>query len=205
MKLIKLSSFLILSSLLLTACNNSNTSDEKPAENVATQEGKTVQTGTMKVAYINTDTLSSRYELIADVEEEIIARRMTMESQYQSLVQDLQKDYNDAQQGAAGLSDEALAILQQKLAMKEQQVMQQKSMMENDLMQFEQEKTTAYLEKVQGFIADYAKEHGYDMIYGFNGLNNLLYIDKGYDVTDDVINAINVAYQNEKQPADKES
>lgn len=189
-----------LSLLFLNACVSKGDSDETVGSSTEAA-GKEVNTGTMKVGYVNTDSLSAQYELIKDVQDEIIAEQMRLEGQYQILVQGLQRDYNDAQAGSAGLSQEALAILQQKLAQKEQDVMMQKSRMENQLMEMEQNKTEAYLEKVQTFISDYAKSNGYDIIYGYNGLNNLLYIDKGYDVTTQVITALNEAYQLEKETA----
>lgn len=188
---------LLIATTALVSCQEkaAETTESNQSEAAA---GKTINTGTMKVGYVNTDSLASQYELIKDVQDEIVAEQMKMEGEYQAMVQGLQKDYNDAQQGAAGLSQEALAILQQKLAQKEQEVMQQKSRMENQLMQMEQERTANYLERVQGFISSYAKREGYDMIYGYNGLNNLLYIDKGYDLTRPIIEALNTAYRSEK-------
>jgi outer membrane protein len=185
----------------MVSCQQGETTTEPVKTKTEEGGGKTVNTGTMKVGYVNTDSLAAQYELIKDVQDEIVAEQMKMEGEYQSMVQSLQKDYNDAQQGAAGLSQEALAILQQKLAQKEQEVMMQKNRMENQLMQMEQERTANYLDKVQGFIADYAKSNGYDMIYGYNGLNNLLYIDKGYDLTRPIIDELNEQYRSERDTA----
>jgi len=70
-------------------------------------------------------------------------------------------------------------------------------------MRSEQLKTSAYLEKVQSFLDEYAKSEGYDMIYGYNGLNNLLYIDKSYDITGIVVDSLNAKYQSQKLTADK--
>jgi hypothetical protein len=39
------------------------------------------------------------------------------------------------------------------------------------------------------------------MIYGYNGLNNLLYIDKGYDLTRPIIDELNEQYRSEKDTA----
>ncbi len=196
---------MMLALVVMVSCEQeaSNTTTESNASKAVA--GKTVNTGTMKVGYVNTDSLAAQYELIKDVQDEIVAEQMKMEGEYQTMVQSLQKDYNDAQQGAAGLSQEALAILQQKLAQKEQEVMMQKNRMENQLMQMEQERTANYLDKVQGFIADYAKKNGYDMIYGYNGLNNLLYIDKGYDLTRPIIDELNAQYRSEKDTAQAEN
>ncbi|NQV53650.1 MAG: OmpH family outer membrane protein [Flavobacteriales bacterium] len=192
-----------IASLLLivgmTACD-SGTSDNAAAAGSSSDQTpvKEVNTGTMKFAYVNTDSLSSRYEMIKDFEEEILQERLEMESQLQGMVRSLEKDYTDAQAGAAGLSDEALSILQQKLGQKEQQVMQQKSQMEERLMRSEQDKTGRYLDRVQNFLTEYGTAEGYDIVYGFNGLNNVLYIDKAYDITDAVVDSLNSIYAAEQ-------
>ena len=128
---------------------------------------------------------------------------MQMENQLQAMVKDLENDYTAAQRESAGLSQEALSILQQKLSQKEQGIMQQRDGMESQLMRSKQLKTRAYLEKVQSFLDEYAKLEGYDMIYGYNGLNNLLYIDKSYDITGIVVDSLNAKYQSQKLTADK--
>ncbi|MEX2597531.1 MAG: OmpH family outer membrane protein [Salibacteraceae bacterium] len=193
--------FAAVLTLVFSACDNEPTA--KNATDNKDESPKEVNSGTLKFGYVNTDSLSTQFELIKDMEDEIVAERTKLEGQYQAMVQNLQRDYEDAQAGASGLSQEALAILQQKLQQKEQEVMRQKNRMENQLMEIEQEKTQLYLDKVQGFISDYAKKEGYDMIYGFNGLNNLLYIDKGYDLTAVIVDSLNTRYSKEKLQAQK--
>ena len=189
----------------MTSCDGGDaTADPSTDEsNSPSPRAERVASGDLKFAYVNTDSLSTKYDMIKDLEEEMLQERLQMENQLQSMVRDLEKDYADAQQGAAGLSEEALAILQQKLAQKEQQVMQQKNSMEGQLVRSEQEKTNAYLEKVQTFLNTYAKAEGYDIIYGYNGLNNVLYIDAAYDVTDLVVDSLNNMYANDKLQAQK--
>ncbi len=193
---------LAFSACLITACNDvepteteNNSATETPVKNIAD--------GTLKFAYVNTDSLSFKYDMIKDLEEEIVKERLQMENQLQAMVRDLEKDYADAQRESAGLSQEALGILQQKLSQKEQGIMQQRDGMESQLMRSEQQKTNEYLDQIQVFLDEYAKASGYDIIYGFNGLNNLLYIDKSYDITNDVVDALNAKYQAEKLTADK--
>lgn len=198
-------SCVVIAGLSMTSCDSTTASSESSTNesNNASPRAERVGTGDLKFAYVNTDSLSTKYDMIKELEEQMLQERIQMENQLQGMVRDLEKDYTDAQQGAAGLSDEALAILQQKLAQKEQQVMQQKNAMEGQLMRSEQEKTDAYLEKVQTFLNTYAKAEGYDIIYGYNGLNNVLYIDATYDVTDVIVDSLNSTYAAEKLQAQK--
>ncbi|MEQ9187389.1 MAG: OmpH family outer membrane protein [Cryomorphaceae bacterium] len=182
-----------------SACNTGN-SDAKAEAGKGSESApiKEVNSGSLKFAYVNTDSLSSRFDMIKDFEEQILQERLEMENQLQGMVRSLEKDYTDAQAGASQLSDEAISILQQKLAQKEQQVMQQKNQMEERLMRSEQDKTGRYLDRVQTFLKDYGKAEGYDIVYGFNGLNNVLFIDEAYDITDQVVDSLNSIYASEK-------
>ncbi len=193
---------LAFATILISACNNAETPKNETATKVDSPT-KAMADGTLKFAYVNTDTLSFKYDMIKDLEEQIVQERLQMENQLQAMVKDLEKDYADAQRESAGLSQEALSILQQKLSQKEQGIMQQRDGMEAQLMRSEQQKTNDYLKEIQIFLDEYAKEKGYDMIYGFNGLNNLLYIDKSYDITDEIVDTLNAKYQAQKLTADK--
>lgn len=193
---------LAFATLLITACNDAETPANETSPKIDTPT-KAMTDGTLKFAYVNTDSLSFKYDMIKDLEEQIVQERLQMENQLQAMVRDLEKDYTDAQRESAGLSQEALGILQQKLAQKEQGIMQQRDGMEAQLMRSEQVKTNEYLEQIQQFLDEYAKANGYDMIYGFNGLNNLLYIDKSYDITNEIVDTLNAKYQAQKLTADK--
>ncbi|MDA7836426.1 OmpH family outer membrane protein [Salibacteraceae bacterium] len=196
-----LASFALIA-LIFAACDNTETPKTDLAAKTESPS-KQVTDGALKFAYVNTDSLSFSFDMIKDLEEEIVQERLQMENQLQAMVKDLENDYTAAQRESAGLSQEALSILQQKLSQKEQGIMQQRDGMESQLMRSEQLKTSAYLEKVQSFLDEYAKSEGYDMIYGYNGLNNLLYIDKSYDITGIVVDSLNAKYQSQKLTADK--
>jgi len=193
---------LAFAALLFSACNNTETPVKVETPNVETPS-KAMADGTLKFAYVNTDSLSFKYDMIKDLEEQIVQERLQMENQLQAMVRDLENDYTAAQRESAGLSQEALGILQQKLSQKEQGIMQQRDGMEAQLMRSEQQKTNEYLEQIQQFLDEYAKANGYDMIYGFNGLNNILYIDKSYDITNQIVDTLNARYQAQKLTADK--
>ena len=52
--------------------------------------------------------------------------------------------------------------------------------------------------RLNPYLIDYGKEHGYQYIYGANGTGNVLYADKDLDITDDVIKYANDRYHDKK-------
>jgi Skp family chaperone for outer membrane proteins len=186
--------------LTLSSCdkgsNETNTTEGTTVE--AAPSNASIVNGDLKVAYINSDSLFARYDLYKYLEEEFIEEKVMAENSFKSKVAALEKDYQDAQAGAAQLSEEALQILGAKLQQREQQLMGEKQQMESILMQSEQNKNDKLYEKLRAFLDDYASAKGYHMIYGYNGFGDVLYMDTQFDITDQVIDSLNSSYANSK-------
>ena len=71
-------------------------------------------------------------------------------------------------------------------------------------MMSENEKNTASMNMLREFLDGYAERHEYDMIYGYNGLGNLLYISEDYDITESIIDSLNAYYNKQKVSTETE-
>lgn len=187
-------------SILFVSCDK-NTNETAAAETgtkESTPSNATTVNGDLKIAYINSDSLFAGYELYKDLEEEFIEEKVMAENTFRSKVAALEKDYQDAQAGAAQLSEEALQILGAKLQQREQQLMGEKQQMEGMLMQSEQAKNDKLYEELRVFLDEYAAAEGYHMIYGYNGFGDVLYMDAQFDITEQVIDSLNSVYSQSK-------
>jgi Skp family chaperone for outer membrane proteins len=187
-------------SILFVSCDK-NTNETAAAETEtkeSTPSNTTTVNGDLKIAYINSDSLFAGYELYKDLEEEFIEEKVMAENTFRSKVAALEKDYQDAQAGAAQLSEEALQILGAKLQQREQQLMGEKQQMEGMLMQSEQAKNDKLYEELRVFLDEYAAAEGYHMIYGYNGFGDVLYMDAQFDITKQVIDSLNSVYSQSK-------
>lgn len=52
--------------------------------------------------------------------------------------------------------------------------------------------------RLNPYITEFGKEHGYRYIYGANGTGNVLYADAGEDITGDLIKYVNNRYHDKK-------
>jgi outer membrane protein len=191
---------LFLSSLLLTSissCNDESSSADTKAK-APIESTAAVVNGDLKIAYVNTDTIFEKNDMLKDLEEDFIQEKLTMENQFRSQYEKLEKDYKDAEAGAAQLSQEALQILGMKLQQREQDLMAQKQEMEQILLKSEQEKNELFYDQIRSFLDDYAKRQGYHMIYGYNGFGNVLYMDEQFDITQLVVDSLNTTYSKNK-------
>lgn len=190
----------LLSSLFLTSlssCNDQAESTESKS-NVPVESTAAVVSGDLKIGYVNTDTIFEKNDMLNDLEEEFIQEKLTMENQFRTKYEKLEKDYKDAEAGASQLSEEALQILGMKLQQREQELMAEKQEMESTLMKSEQDKNTQFYNQIRLFLDDYAKREGYHMIYGYNGFGNVLYMDEQFNITELVVDSLNAAYSKTK-------
>ena len=171
------------------SCDKSPKADEKPAN--------TAQAPTeLKIAYVEVDSLMTRYEFCKEYSLILEKKGQNIQATLQQKGQALQAAANNFQQK-----------LQQNAYTREQaeqiQAGLQKQNADLEALQARlgaefQEETNkfnaALRDSLQHFIAKYNKDKKYTMILSKSG-DNILYADKGIDITNDVIAGLNKAYK----------
>lgn len=172
--------------------NNDNTAN--------TKVGKIVQSGNMKIAYINTDTIMAKYTMAVEMQKELKAKQTSLENSLKNQYTQLQKEEQEYLK-----TGQNLTLTQQKAKEKEfQQREQQLSQaMQQQPAQFQQEvaaQNEKLLNAVLAFVNDYnAKHDKYNIILSYSKYNGpTLYIDKGLDITDEIVKGLNEEYKNVK-------
>ena len=160
------------------SCDKSPKADEKPAN--------TAQAPTeLKIAYVEVDSLMTRYEFCKEYSLILEKKGQALQAAANNFQQKLQQNAytrEQAEQIQAGLQKQNadLEALQQRLGAEFQE---------------ETNKFNAALrDSLQHFIAKYNKDKKYTMILSKSG-DNILYADKGIDITNDVIAGLNKAYK----------
>lgn len=64
-------------------------------------------------------------------------------------------------------------------------------------------KQDSLVSKIKTFLKGYGKEKGYDYVYGTGATATILYGKEEYDITKDVIKALNEKYEKEGKKEDK--
>ncbi len=180
-------------SLIIFGCDETKTSEnaEVAAPSVSTAS---IGDGNLKIAYVNTDSLFEKYDLLNDLENQFIEEKLVMENKFRVEVERFEKDYRDAEAGAPGLTEEQLQILGMKLQQRKQELMAKEQSMEAQLATSEADKYDKFYDELQAFLGEYAKAEGFHMIYGYNGFGNVLYMDAQFDITNTVVDSLNRAY-----------
>lgn len=152
---------------------------------------------TLPVAYVNVDSLLMNYNFWKDLNEALMR---TEENSRASLVQK-ERQFNTAAQefqrklqNNAFLSQERAEQEQQRI-MRMQQEYQQMAERLSQEFAIEQQKLNAELnDTVRVQMKEFNKDKGYQIIYSNTGSDNILFADKKYDITKEVIDFLNKKY-----------
>ena len=177
-------------SLMATSCNkHAPKVDEKPAATAAANTE-------MKIAFIEVDSIMSQYKFCKEysailekkgqnIQNTIASKGRSLQNAVAKFQQDIQNNKYTQQQAEAvqaGLQkqDADLRELQQRLGTE---------------FQAETDKfNKALRDSIQHYLAVYNKDKKYSLILSKAG-DNILYADKAYDITDEVISGLNKAYK----------
>ncbi len=179
-----------LMTLFVASCNKQAPKvDEKPAAVSNASDG-------MKIAYIEVDSIMSQYKFCKEyslilekksqnIQNTINSKGRSLQNAVAKFQQDIQNNKYTQQQAEAvqaGLQkqDADLRELQQRLGSE---------------FQTETEKfNKALRDSIQHYLAVYNKDKKYSLILSKAG-DNILYADKAYDITNEVIAGLNKAYK----------
>ncbi len=178
----------------VASCGNSaKNSDEdiesaKPAESPA--QG-------YKIAFVQIDTLTSQYQKCKDLEEEFAKKRANAEAtinakgkNFSAQMQEFTRKYQSNQ-----FTQQQFEVEQARLQKLQQDLEGLQARLSNSLQEEYQKEFQALTDTIQSFTKSYAKAKGYDFILcKSSGIDNVLYANDSYDVTDEVVKALNKRY-----------
>ena len=184
----------------LTACDKSNPQMDQKPENA----NNTAVAGELKIAYVEVDSIMSQYKFCKEyslilqkkgqnIQNTLAKKQEALQAAVANFQQKVQQNAYTREQAEAinaGLQKQGndLQVLNQRLSTEFQ----------NETDKFNK----ALRDSIQHYLADYNKDKKYSIIFSKQG-DNLLYADKAYDITNEIIAGLNKAYKS--KPAAKEA
>ena len=181
----------------LTACDKSNPQMDKKAN-------KTAVAGDLKIAYVEVDSIMSQYKFCKEyslilqqkgqnIQNTLAKKQEALQAAVANFQQKVQQNAYTREQAEAinaGLQKQGndLQVLNQRLSTEFQ----------NETENFNK----ALRDSIQHYLAVYNKDKKYSIIFSKQG-DNLLYADKAYDITNEIVAGLNKAYKG--KPAAKET
>ncbi|MBR6370846.1 MAG: OmpH family outer membrane protein [Bacteroidaceae bacterium] len=184
----------VLAALVLTGFNSCNQTPTAPASQP--EQAQPALSG-LKIAYINVDSLLANYEFWKDLSEQMTQKaenyRLLLAEERNKFEKDVD-DFNRKLQNNVYSSAERAQSEQNRLAKKQQDLEEKIAKYNNELSLEDSQNMQKVSEKIDKYIREYNKTHGYNLIIN---KASLLLADDGMDITADILNGLNTEYNSE--------
>jgi outer membrane protein len=189
-----------VAAITLASCNNANPKmDEQPAA------AETAQTGDLKIAYVEVDSLMTQYEFCKEfslvLQKKSNNARNTLTQKGQQL-QNAAANFQQKLNNNAFTSREQAESQQAAIQRQQQSLQELQARLENELANETAKYNEALRDSLMHFLDAYNKDKKFDLILTKQG-DNILYAAKRFDITKDVINGLNKRYKPTKQAETK--
>lgn len=196
--------FVVAAALIVASCGNGK-ADEASADNTNVEAG-VEKAGEAKIAFVLIDTLTSQYERCKELEEAFAKKRAnaeaTVNSKGKSFADQVQEFQRKAQSNQ--LTQQQYESEQARLAKLQQDVQDLQLRLSNSLQEEYAKEMQALNDTIQSFMRTYAEKKGYDFILcKSSNIDNVLYGNPKYDITVEVVSALNKRYAAEKKNVEK--
>lgn len=160
------------------------------------------KSGAIKIAFLNSDSLMEQYQLVVDLKDELEASQKDIENKLQWKQESFKKEaiefYEKAQKGGFTSQQQAESE-QQRLAQKEQSILEYNQKVSQDLAKMEVEMHNRISDSVTNFLKRYYKKYGFDFILGYSRGGGILFANDSLDISKNVIIEMNKTYSKKKE------
>ena len=182
--------------LSLTSCNKSQPQVEAKSESKAPAE--------LKIAYVEVDSIMTQYKFAKEYAAILEKKSQNIQATLAQKQQNLQAAAANFQQQIQQNASTREAAEQRQAAIQKQnndlQGLQQR--LSNEFASEQEKYNKALHDSIANYLAWYNKDKKYSIIFSKSG-DNLLYADKAYDITNEVISGLNKAYKSTLPAAKK--
>lgn len=151
--------------------------------------------GSISIAYVNSDTLLSKYDLHQEFKSKLEAKAADIEMELDRRSKAFQENITVLEQNAATMSQQQIQQTQMELQQLQQGLMQYRDERTQELALEEQELNLAIKADMDSILVKIQNREGYDFIFSYDPASELLMANPAYDITDIVVKELNEAYQ----------
>ena len=157
-------------------------------------------TPSLKIAYVDIDTLLTSYNLWIELNEEMIRKEENVRATLNEKAKNLQTDYEDFERklnNNAFVTRERAEAEQNRILKKREELEHLQERLTTELAIENEKNSLLFRDSINAYIRDYNKTHGYNIILSRIG-DNILYIDYAMNITQDIIDGLNARHEKYK-------
>ena len=156
----------------------------------------------LKIAYVNTDTLLSKYDYAKDLEAELLAFKDQQEAYGRQQMQKFQKDYDDYLKNGASMTLSQQQAKEAELKKRAEKISTLEQELTAKIMQRQMEENNKLLNAIFANVREYNEQNQqFDIILRKTQENSpTLYMNSEtvIDITDEIVEQLNKDYKNSK-------
>lgn len=176
--------------LLFTQCSEKN-------ESATTTAVMPVAGTEMKIAYVEVDSLLTKYRFWNDLNEQIIKKEENIRTTLNEKAKELDGEMREFQRKLENngfVSRERAEQENARLLQKQRDLQQLQEKLYNDLQAENQKNSLQLRDSINSFLKVYNETRGYSLIISNTQLDNLLYANKSLDITQEIVEGLNARY-----------
>ena len=153
------------------------------------------------IAYVNIDSVIFKFDMFLDRRNELMSKQKSAEAELNSKGSQYEKGAKDYQDKVSkGLVTRATAAqMEQALIQQQQDLVNLRDQLQTNLMEEEQVMNRQIIDYITKFLSENRSEYNYQYILGKSFGSVVLYSDKSLDITQKVLDAVNIKYKAEKK------
>ncbi|MGM9837384.1 MAG: OmpH family outer membrane protein [Paludibacteraceae bacterium] len=168
----------------------------KPAQTETAVQAAPAE-GNMPVAYLNLDSVLTNYQFAIEASEKLMTKQEDARLKLNTKARTLQSEMADFQRkldNGAFMSRERAEQKQQELLKKQQDLQDLEAKLTNDIMLENQKLNLQLADTMNTFLQQYNADGRYHIIFANTGKDNILQANDAYDITAEVVDALNKRY-----------
>lgn len=172
------------------------------------EAGAGVDVSNMKVAFINSDTLSKYYDYVKVNLDKLEAEGKKLDADLQARVNSLQREIENYQRNRGNLTIGQAEAVERDLTNKRQNLEMYQQTLGQQMIEKQGKASEELYNKVTAFLKKYGEENGLQVVLKYNAGSDVLYGVPSLDITKQVIEALNAEYRAETStttPAKKDT
>jgi outer membrane protein len=153
------------------------------------------------IAFVNIDTVVFKFSMYADRKAELLEKQKKAEAELNSKGSQYEKGVKDYQDKVnKGLVTRATAAeIEQSLYTQQQELVNLRDKLQSDLLEEDQVMNRQILEYITTYLEEHKAEYNYQYIFGKSFGSVVLYGNASYDITQKVLDGLNLKYRAEKK------
>ena len=184
--------------LCLISLFKGNQKSDNNVENVLDTLPALSESTVPRLAYINSDTLMARYDMVTKMTAEMDSKMKSLQKDFDKKKNQFQKDveYFQTQVELGSLSEQSSQEIYQKLMERQQELYDLQENYANQVAELEQKNLQTVYDKVTNYLSRVNENNKYyDFIFINTGIIN---VNNAYDITETVAAGLNEEYHAQK-------